>query len=267
MPSLGGSVFVHNALEFDYCIRESIASLCAVCDEVVALDASSTDGTLEAIQELKSLHPNLRIVHGANWECAPNYSRLAMLADLAKSNLKTDWHFMLQADEVIHEVSFPHIREAVNNGHCTSYMCRRLNLFGDLDHCLDINLPQEHKPCSDAVLRLATIDATAHGDAESLQADPAFCNCEKVNDIVIFHYGLARRDKNHLNKIISMQSWFFGEGGQPDHRVVEMKKKGDDYFDWRTMKTRDMLVPLPLKHPKFSKQWAAERQSEKLPID
>lgn len=263
--TLGGSMFIRNAIQFDYCVCEALASLCSLCDQVVIVDASSTDGTLEMLQEFQKSRNNLKIVSGENWECHEKYDRLRILADIAKSHLKTKWHFMLQADEVVHESSFKSIRKAIKSDKYDSYTVRRMNLFGDLNHYLKYDIPHEHKPVSDTVVRLAKIGYNAYGDAESLQTDPASCGNSYTDEILIMHYGFVRRDKNNLDKTISMQSWFWGEGSQPDSRVVEMAKKGTRY-EWELLKSRDLLSKIYVEHPKFVKKWAEERQAEKIPV-
>src|SRR5687768_10364303 len=85
VQTLGGSMFIHNAIEFDYCITEALTSLHAICDDVVILDAESNDGTLDVLRELKKTLPKLRLIEGAKWECAPNFERLAILANQARS--------------------------------------------------------------------------------------------------------------------------------------------------------------------------------------
>lgn len=266
LPNLGGSIFTHNAVEFDYCIAESIASLCAICDDVVVLDCQSTDDTVGVLKECVKKHNNLRIFEGGNWECAPDKDRLAILATEAKNFLKTEWHFMLQADEVIHERSFDTIRIAIRSPKYESFMVRRLNLFGDLNHFLPFDLAHEKKPCSDHIIRLAKLKFPAVGDAESLGVDAPTLASHHAPNINVFHYGMVRRDKNFIEKIINMQGWFFGPGGQPDHRVVAMKNRGDGIFVWQEMKNREDLKPIPMSHPIFAKEWAEERQKEKTPI-
>lgn len=265
MPTLGGSMFIHNAIQFDYCVEEALNSLCAVCDEVVVVDATSTDGTTALLEKLQKNQPKLKVIVGANWECHEKYDRLRILADIAKANLTTDWHFMLQGDEVIHEKSFPIIRRAIQSDKFTSYMVRRCNLWGDCNHCLRYDIAQEHKPVSDEVVRLGLIEYPAFGDAEVLQSDPRYMG-NLVEEVIIYHYGFVRRDANMIDKTISMQSWFWGPGSQPDHRVVEMSKKENPRFEWEMMKTREMLMPIPYSHPKFAQKWAEERQAEKIPV-
>ena len=263
MQTLGGSMFIHNAIQFDYCVAEALDSLCAVCDKAVILDANSTDGTIDLLMDVQKRNKNLKVITGANWECAENLDRLKILTDKAKSYLDTDWQFQLQADEVIHESSFKNIRNAIQSNKWTSYVTRRCNLFGDLNLYLRYDLPQQHKPCSDAVVRLATINWNSYGDAESLQVDPAYTGQFELNHITIFHYGYVRRDANGIDKTISMQSWFWGPNSKPDQRVVEMT---NGRYEWEKLKTRDMLAPITMSHPKFSQKWAEERQKEKIPV-
>lgn len=266
MKKLGGSVFIHNAIEFDYCIEASVSSLCAVCDEVVVLDASSTDGTTELVSQLAQRLP-IKLVTGIEWEQAPNYIRLSKLANMAKSYLNTEWHFMLQADEVLHESSFKHIRKAIEDSSKKSYFVRRLNFFGDYNHFIKIEQDGCHKPCSDTIIRLATIENPAVSDAESIGVDPALSSIEYIDRIIIFHYGYVRQDAKHIAKTISMQSWFHGPSSTPDLRVQDMAAKGDGVYDWRIMKRPEMFEQLIGTHPKFAKEYVETRQALKtIPV-
>ncbi len=261
--TLGGSIFVHNAIKFDYCIVESIDSLCAICDEVVALDAQSEDNTIEILNSCKTNNKNLTVITGADWHCADNYTRLSILANQAKDHLKTDWHFMLQADEVIHEDSFPFIKNVISQNKYDSFLCRRINFFGDLNHYLRFDLDQNKKPCSDVVMRLANLKYRAFSDAESLATDPKTTSSNLIDQIKIFHYGMVRKDQQYINKTMDMQSWFMGQGSQPDHRVVAMT---NGVYEWEKMKERIDLTELTTSHPVFAQNWVNERQSAKKAV-
>lgn len=275
MHKLGGSMFIRNGIEFDFPISEALDSLCAVCDEAVILDCGSTDGTIDLLKEVQNRNPNLKIIQGGNWECAPNYDRLRILADTASSYLKNmDYLFMLQADEVIHESSFHNIHTAIKNNQKKSFMIRRCNLFGDLNHMFKFDIAESDKPCSDKVIRISAYDIDnngnkihpkASGDAESLGVNPAFL-VNLTEEIMIYHYSYCRKHTEHLNKTIQMQSWFWGPNSQPDSRVVEMAKTTGIY-DWQKMKSRDMLCSIPLPHPKFSQKWVEERQNLFIPVE
>lgn len=260
MLTLGGSLFVHNGIAFDYCFREAIASLCGVCDEVVALDASSDDGTAEAMQALTGQFANLKVITGAEWNCAPDNRRLSILANKAISHLTADWHFMLQADEVLHERSYPFIRKAIESQYHDSFMVRRFNLFGDANHCFRLDLPQDRKPCSDSVIRLARREYKTYSDAESLHVKQcAFDPVGQLDNIAIVHYGMVRDDARLIDKSVDMQGWFYGRGGVPDPRIVAMRE--DRRFAWEKLHSTDELMPLPISHPECARQWSADRQA------
>ena len=91
---LGGSIFTHNVVRHDYCIKEALHSLLAVCDEVVVIDAESDDGTIDLLKEIESLSPKLKVHTGFRWECQraghPGYDRLAVLANQAKDLLSPE---------------------------------------------------------------------------------------------------------------------------------------------------------------------------------
>lgn len=258
---LGGSLFTHNVDQFDYCFRESIASLLELCDEVVVLDAQSTDGTLPALREIASKNPKMKLVEGAVWDCGHKHERLAVLANQARSYLTTPWHFMLQADEVIHEDSFGIIRQVIAkhpNGHpFNTFAVRRFNLFGDFNH--HISLHASYKPCNDTPIRLGLSNQPAIGDAESLMSDRL--THEYVNHIKTFHYGLVRKSEALMDKTIDMQAWFHSPEGV-DKRVLAMKESGN--FDPFKLIARSEISPLQSTHPKFMTDWIREREAEKI---
>lgn len=258
-PTLGGSLFCYNAVDYDYPVAAALDSLCAVCDDVIVSDCESTDDTFDILREVAQKYANLRIICGGHWEVGIKSDRLRIHADYAMSFLRTRHHFMLQADEVIHERSFPLIRQLVAEAKHKSWAVTRYNLFGDLEHCLRLDLPNDIKPMSDRVVRMAAREFTSYGDAESLRVDPETC---AESDIVIYHYGLVRRDAEHLNKIVDMQTWFHGADGV-DQRVLAMQKDAAPYRWWE-MHPPENLMPLPYPHPVFSQRWAAERQVEKM---
>jgi glycosyltransferase involved in cell wall biosynthesis len=255
---LGGSIFTHNTDRFDYCFEESIESLLALCDEVVVLDAESTDSTVPKLREMCDKNPKLKLVEGAAWNVGTNYDRLAILANSAKNHLTTPWHFMLQADEVLHERCIPIIRDIVNNdgyGY-ESFAVRRWNFFADFNHY--VSLHSNKKPCNDAPIRLARTHHPAIGDAESIHAFK--CNYSYVPHIEIFHYGLVRKSQALIEKSIDMQSWFHGQGSQPDYRIVAMKNEGT-YDPFRLIDQKE-LSRFEGTHPMFARDWILEREKE-----
>lgn len=257
MPSLGGSIFTHNVLQFDYCYQQSIACLVDLCDEVVVLDTCSTDGTLEDLRRIASENPKVRLIEGGLWDCAPKHDRLRVLANQAMSYLTTDWHFMLQADEVIHEKSFEVIRRCISSpGSHKTFAVRRFNLFGDFNHY--ISLSSSHKPCNDGPIRLGRTGIPALGDAESL--DSCSTSWAHLSEIITFHYGLVRKSSALIEKSLDMQTWFHGGYEHADFRLKSMK--ASNTFDPFQLIPRSEIVSLQTTHPKYMAAWMAARSVE-----
>lgn len=262
MTTLGGSLFIRNGIQYDYSFEPAILGLLDICDDFVVLDCQSDDGTTERLRELAAKYPKIRLFENGNWNCADNYSRLKILANEAIAKLDTDWHFMIQADEVLHEESLPHIKMLVerNDPSMRAYMVKRIHLFGNMDHYLRHDLPTTRKPSSDQVIRLARKGVFASGDAESL--DPAgFCSSNHVPSIVLMHYSFVRKNEVNISRSIDMQTWFHGPGGQPDKRLLELRDDGnvwrpEKFFSW------EEFAPLYLSHPTVAKAWADERRGD-----
>lgn len=256
MPkTLGGSLFIRNAIRYGYCLTEALDSLYALCDEISILECGSDDGTEKLLSEWvlgKGTSKKIIVEYGHPWEVTADYKRLAILANIAKSRLTTDWHFMLQADEVIHESSFGTIRRLIE-GKATGYYCRRLNLFRSPD--FHVRLDSNKKPCGDVVCRLAETRFDALLDAESLAVDGRL-DSRHTDQIVIFHYGYVREGDLLIAKAMDMLSWFFGPNSAVDQRIVKMKEDGN-VFKPEVYFSQDDVSPIPLPHPSFSQALAA----------
>jgi len=263
MPkTLGGSLFVRNAIKFGYCVIEALESLYALCDQVSILECGSDDGTKKLIQDWVASKParaHIIANYDHPWAIGKEWSRLAILADIARSYLTTDWHFMLQADEVLHESSFPEIRRLIECGP-NGYFLRRLNLFRGPDTHVRIDLKGKGKPCGDVVCRLARTPYRVVGDAESIGVDHGVSD-EHVDKLVIFHYGYVREGAKHIAKAIDMQSWFFGPHGTPDARIVKMRDEGNKFRPEVFFSPED-VCPIPIPHPIFARDLAEKLRAE-----
>lgn len=260
--TLGGSIFVRNAIKFGYCIIEALECLYELCDEVSILECTSDDGTQDLIQgwvDGKRNGPHKKITYERNhqWDVAENYDRLAKLADIARSKLTSDWHFMLQADEILHESAFPVIRGLIER-QVNGYFCRRLNLFRSPD--FHVRLDSKKKPCGDVVCRLAKTSFRVVGDAESIGVEHG-CSPDHIDKMVIFHYGYVREGAKHIAKAIDMQSWFFGPHSQPDVRIVKMRDEGNVFHPEVYFSPED-VSPIPIPHPKFALALAERMRGE-----
>lgn len=247
--TLGGTMFVHNGIKFDYCFAETIKCLCALCDEVVILDSGSTDGTIDQLLFLKECYPNLKIIFSGlgEWDSQQGHQKLAYFTNIAISHLTTDWNIMIQADEILHEKCFPEIRRAIEDPHAEAYLVSRINLWKDPYH--QLNVPYDRLPCSKEVIRLAKSKYMAIGDAESIGA-PA--TMDYLEDIRIYHMGFVRKKEIMPAKIRHMQADVFLT--QVDHKL-----EGMEIFDSTAWFTDADLEPIKEPLPIFIQEWAKER--------
>lgn len=248
-PTLGGTLFLYNAKSQDYCYAEAIWCLHDLCDEVVVLDAGSTDGTREHLWQLKEQYPKMKLILSLDGEWAEQkgYQKLSYFTNKAIQHLTTDWNFNLQGDEIIDQKCFYDIREAIEDPFAEAYVVKRINLWKDPYHYL--NVVQERKPCSTEIVRLARSRYQSFSDAESISA-PA--SIEYLNNITIFHFGFVRDKRIHVQKIKHMQSEIF-------LTTPDAKLEGMEVFDPSKWFDDKDLLPITEELPVFIQDWAKER--------
>jgi glycosyltransferase involved in cell wall biosynthesis len=259
MKTLGGASFVHNGITQDYNYRETIECLAELCDKVVIVDAGSTDGTYEDMvnlidklnKEYDTSYTKIKLLRFTNeeWHEQVGREKLSYFSNKAIEALDTDWVFYLQMDEILHEDSFQYIRMAIEHD-VQAYFCRRLNLWRDPWHML--NVPQERKPCSTEVIRLARTCYRCVDDAESLGV-PEVMVFGDIDLIQIYHMGFVRDQVKHLEKIRHMQVEVFLWGDYD-----EKAKNCDRLIPERWFSDADLL-PIPRPLPRFIQAWADER--------
>lgn len=250
MPTLGGTIIIRDGVKFDYNFEESIRCLLEFCDEVVCVDAGSTDGTIGILKSIH--HPNLKLVFSSPgiWDKIHGKQKLVHFTDAAIDRLTTDWNFYLQSDEILHERSYEWVRKAIE-GKNDSYMCSRVNLWKNPFMRLDV--PQNRMPCSEIVCRLAQTKYRSYGDAESLCVDGATCGHEYIEAITIYHMGFVRKREVMKAKIINMQEGVFSMGGH------DPKLDGHEIFQPDLWFSDEDLKPIAEPLPSIIQKWALER--------
>lgn len=244
--TLGGILFIRNGVEFDYCFQQAIDCLYQLCDKVIILDAGSTDGTDEVVRQYESENIMVICLDKEEWDKQQGREKLSYFQNLALSFLDTDYYFLLQGDEIIHEDSFPSIREAIETGE-EAFICSRINLWGDCNSY--INVPTDKQPCSTKVIRLAKTKYKSVDDGESISANAI---SKFAEDIRIYHYGFVRKKEVMKSKIINMQENVF----QIAH---DQKLDQSEVFDSELWFKNDELSPIKEKHPTFIKEWVKTR--------
>jgi len=247
MKTLGGILFIRNGEQYDYSYKEAIACLQEMCDKVVLVDAGSDDGTAEIISSYNNQNTFSVCLDKSEWDKQQGREKLAYFQNLALSFLDTDYYFLLQGDEIVHESSFPSIRKAIETNN-EAFFCTRLNLWGDCNHKINVDVSKQ--PCSIHVIRLAKTKYKSVGDGESIDA---MANTEFLNDIIIFHYGFVRKKEVMKSKIIMMQEEVFQLG------LHDPKLDGSDVFDSKLWFSEKDLAPIYAEHPKFIQEWIKTR--------
>lgn len=247
---LAGTLIVYNAISQDYCVIEAIESLRAVCDKVIVVDCGSTDGTKHMLHEIEQ-PICLMFRSTSEWNAIKGREKLSYFTNIAIDAAKTmgyEWQLNLQADEILHESSFPFIHEAINKNNEGFYL-NRINLWGNSQH--QLNVPQERKPVSTEVIRLCKTNYQSVDDAESILC-PA--STEYIDKIRIYHMGFVRDKHKHIEKIKHIQDEIF---------LMEHDKRVDDMpngFEPFSMGfTKEDLIPIKEPLPIFIREWAKER--------
>lgn len=256
---LGGSTFVWNGIKQDYNFKETIQCLAELCDEVSVVYGGD-DGTEEEVQalmfSLSDHYENKKFIWSKilqeEWQTQVGREKLSYFSNQAIENFSHDveWNIYIQADEILHEDSFPLIRQAIEHD-VEAYFCKRYNLWKDPYHML--NVVQERKPCSTEVIRLAKKQYRCVDDAESLGV-PNVHIFGVVESFEIFHMGFVRDRVKHLEKIRHMQTEVFLWGDFDEKAKNCEELQPDRWFD----PDKDLL-PIPKSLPKFIQAWAAER--------
>lgn len=244
---LGGSLFIRNGVQFDYCFKEAIECLQQFCDEVVVVDAGSDDGTIEILKQLEDKKTKIIYLDKEEWDEQQGREKLNYFTNKAIEQLTAEWNFNLQGDEIVHEKSYQFIREAINSNIGEAYMCTRINLWGSPYKQLDV--PINRMPCSFQIIRLAKSIYRSWGDAESLDAQ---CKMNFVDKINIWHYGFVRSRKVMVSKIENMQKNVFLIDTDP-------KLDGMEIFDSTAWFTENDLRLIDSPHPKIMNEWIKTR--------
>lgn len=253
--TLGGSTFIWNGIKQDYNFIETLECLYALCDEVSVVfggDDGTDQKVMDWVWSKKQTSDKMIHIHWITkeeWDAQQGRTKLSYFSNIAIEKLFTDWNFYLQSDEILHEESFPFVRMAIEM-EAEAFMCRRLNLWKDADHML--NVPQDRKPCSTEVIRLAKTKYRCVDDAESLGV-PSVNVLEDIDLIQIYHMGFIRDEVKHLEKIKNMQVNVFLWGD------YDVKAKNCDKFEPERWFSDSDLIKIPRPLPRFIQAWADER--------
>lgn len=113
--SLSGYTTTFNCIKADYPFVESIMSMLGFCDQVVVVDAGSTDGTWEKLTELASAEPRL-VIHMQRRDRSKRRWAIdfdGRLKALARSLCTSAFCWQQDSDEVVHERDYDNVKRLV----------------------------------------------------------------------------------------------------------------------------------------------------------
>ena len=129
---LSGIVPVRNNYHLDYLAVQAVESLLPVCDEVIVVDAQSTDGTREFFLALSEADPKVRVVDFPWTNPVKDTWLMVNWIAAARHHLRYDMQIQLDADEVLHPDGYPEIRRCVAER--GARWVRRVNFWSDAQH-------------------------------------------------------------------------------------------------------------------------------------
>ena len=247
---LSGYTLTRNCITLDYCYRECIQSLLKVCDEVVVSDSDSTDGTLEALEQMAAQDARIRIIRWP-WENPfDNKEWFVRWINGTRVHLNHPMQLELDADEVLDDTPecLNAVRCAVEAGACRFF--DRMNFWQDHRHIVP-----EGYVCGRFVARLGKSNLYMPSDEPYPARSPNVREQAATHDALkIFHYGFIRKRDAFLEKSEIVQTAFHGSC---DERLKRCKREGLDIV-------AECPFPQPLweyagEHPVVAQAWLRER--------
>ncbi len=233
MKTLGIYQFIHNATEYDYPFEESLDSALPIADEIVIAECASTDDTLKRVESWIQKHPDKKIkLLQHPW--VNHFTQLSGIGNYAASFLDTDWHWQLQSDEVIHENSYPEVKNLIENApdNITALSVKYTHMLANYETEFDF--------CYRKAVRIARKNSywQLHGDACQLGGEDFSRSYN--SDIMVFHYGKVHAGRQGWKKEWDFQQLFV-DIGFPDKKMMEMKEKlGEEYCDYLYLFQQDI---------------------------
>lgn len=254
---ISGFTIVRNAQKYDYPVVESIQSLLPICDEVIVLIGQSEDNTLELIQ---SIHSDKIKIHHSIWDdtLREGGAVLAKETDKAKKLIhpNADWCFYIQADEVVNEVYYPEIKDALrlykNNPLVEGLLFEYQHFFGNFNYVAKSRGFYRHE--IRILKNLPNIQS--YKDAQGFRKDGKKLKVKKIK-AEIFHYGWVRTPEIMKKKIKDFhQLW------HSDEWIAE-KENQINQFDYSEI---DSLQLFTGTHPSCMKDRISKKNWDYTPI-
>jgi hypothetical protein len=261
MKTLGGTVCIRNGDVLDYPWRECAQSLLPVCDEVVICVGSGGEDKTEASARQWAEQDSKVKVCIYEWpEPKGDNDFWVNWLNYAREHHRTDYHFQLDADEVLHEKCHASVRSFMEQSHGRTARMTRHNFWRDHQH----TIPEGH--ClGKRVIRIAPVNLWMPSDGIHHKGSEVVSRAT-LTDIEIFHYGFIRKREAFFAKARALQGYFFDSY---DPRLVsveerlkvlaEEKKSGNWMSEIEGVEWINRLDEFTGTHPAIMKHWLKYR--------
>ena len=113
---ISGYTTTYNCISGQYPFRESIASMLGFCDEVVVVDAGSSDGTLEELRRMSDCDDRIVVhVQQRDWSDPRSAVFDGQQKALARAICTGDFCWQQDSDEIVHENDYQKVRDMVSS--------------------------------------------------------------------------------------------------------------------------------------------------------
>lgn len=247
---ISGYSYIRNGLQFDYPFLQSLQSVLPIVDEFIMVVGDSSDGTREAIENLKS--DKIKIVDSV-WDMSirKGGKLFAQQSNLGLDAVTGDWIIHIQADEIIHENDILKLKEYIlrygQDERVEALLFPFLNFRGDYEH---IHTGRDAHRFEIRAFRFNKLiraykDSQGFRKYSSLAAYVEGESGKKLRvvkiDVPVYHYSYVRPPKKMKQK-----SEFFSRFWDDDE-TVKKKFEGVEEFEFNEV---DKLELFHGSHPK-----------------
>lgn len=222
--TLYGFTLIRNALKYDYCFRESLASLSGLVNKVFIALGNSEDNT----EMVAKSHENVELIHTV-WDKKYRQSGyiLAQQTNIALQALKqafddltAKWGFYLQADEVIDPRDYQQILSDIAYAEMHGYDAVRFRYLHFWEHHNQIAISKKWYPHEVRAVKL-------NRDIWSTKDAQGFKNVRNPfeSDVIIYHFGHVRVPELYRQKTLNFKRLYTSDEKEVQQKIERENRK------------------------------------------
>jgi len=244
---VSGFTIVRNAIELDFPVLESIASVLPWCDEMVVNVGRSDDDTLALIEAIGD--PKIRILETV-WKLEDGAAVLRDQTLAAMRACRHSWGIYIQADEVLHERGGRQLLETIaavdSDPAVEGLAVRYRHFFGDPD----TEATNRHWYRREVrVIRLGPeLDIHPFRDAQGFRVGPTDRRIRaRLTGAEMFHYGYTRSAAALRSRARADRHLYPGRASPPDGARLRWSPG---------------IRPFRGEHPAVARDWVERHRSD-----